>query len=81
MKVRVLRDEYWNDCVSISADINGKEVWIPYALVDGAELIPSSRTDGIETIILTNGKRAKVQSIDLDFNEACEASPIGAKRL
>lgn len=81
MKVGVLRDEYWKDCVSISADINGKEVWIPYALVDGAELIPSSRTDGIETIILTNGKRAKVQSIDLDFDEACEASPIGAKRL
>jgi len=80
-KVRVLRDEYWNDSDSISAEINGKAVWIPYALVDGAELIPSSRTDGIETIILTNGKRAKVQSIDLDFDEACEASPIGAKRL
>ena len=68
MKVRVLRDG-WSDCVSISANINGKEQWIPYALVDGAELIPSSRTDGIETIILTNGKRAKVQSIDLDFDE------------
>jgi predicted dinucleotide-utilizing enzyme len=81
MKVRVLRDEYWNDCVSISAEMNGREVWIPYALVDGADLIPSSRTDGIETIILTNGMRAKVQSIDLDYDVACEASPIGAKRL
>jgi hypothetical protein len=65
-----LRDEYWNDSDSISAEINGKAVWIPYALVDGAELIPSSRTDGFETIILTNGKRAKVQSIDLDFDVA-----------
>jgi hypothetical protein len=70
MKVRVLRDEGWNDCVSISANINGKEQWIPYALVDGAELIPSSRTDGIETIILTNGTRAKVQSIALDFDDS-----------
>lgn len=81
MKVKVLRNEYWNHSDSISADINGKEVWIPYALVDGAELVPSRRTDGIETIILTNGKRAKVQSIDLDYDVACEASPIGAKRL
>jgi len=81
MKVRVLRSLRKESRPSVSADINGKEVWIPYALVDGAELIPSSRTDGIETIILTNGKRAKVQSIDLDFDEACEASPMGAKRL
>jgi hypothetical protein len=67
MKVKVLKDEYWKDCVSIFGHIKGIGQWIPYGLVDGAELVPSSRTDGFENIILTNGKRARVQSIDLEY--------------
>jgi hypothetical protein len=67
MKVKVSQDEYWKDCVSIFGHIKGVGQWIPYGLVDGAELVPSSRTDGLENIILTSGKKARVQSIDLEY--------------
>jgi hypothetical protein len=67
MKVKVLKDDYWKDCVSIFGYVRGVGQWIPYALVDGAELVPSRRTDGLENIILKNGERARVQSIDLEY--------------
>lgn len=67
MKVKVSQDEYWKDCVSIFGHIKGVGQWIPCSLVDGAELVSSSRTDGLENIILTNGKKARVQSIDLEY--------------
>jgi hypothetical protein len=67
MKVKVSQDECWKDCVSIFGHIRGVGQWIPYGLVDGAELVPSRRTDGLENIILKNGERARVQSIDLEY--------------
>ena len=67
MKVKILKDDYWKDCVSIFGHIKGVGQWIPYGLVNGAKLVPSSRTDGLENIILTNGSKARVQSIDLEY--------------
>lgn len=66
-RVRVLDDPHCAGCDHISAEIHGQQTWISYDDVANARLVPSDRTDGLETIILSDGRNAIVQSFDLDY--------------
>jgi hypothetical protein len=67
MKVKVLAQEYWKDCVAIWGSHNGQDLWISYEQVEQATLVSSDREDGYETLLLTDGRQVLVQSIDLDY--------------
>lgn len=69
-KVKVLDDPYWVGCDHIWAEINGEEVSLSYDQVADARLVCSDRDDGLETLILADGRQAVVQSIDLDYGGA-----------
>lgn len=71
--VRVYKPENYLDADTIWAEHDGQETYITYYMVDTATLVPSSRVDGYEELVLVDGRTVKVQSIDIDY-----AEPIGA---
>lgn len=71
--VRVYKPENYGDADTIWAQHEGKDTRVHYSLVDTAILVPSDREDGLEELMLVDGRKVVVQSIDLDF-----VNPIGA---
>lgn len=70
-KVRVLDDPYWVGCDTISAKYNGEDIGVTYDEVASAfGIVPSDRDDGLETLVLADGRHVVVQSIDLDYGGA-----------
>jgi hypothetical protein len=67
MRVEVIRNEYWEECDAIWANQNGCDEHITFDEVATATVIPSFRTDGLETLILADGRVVLVQSIDLNY--------------
>lgn len=69
-KVIVLDIPHYEGCDTIWAEIDGKDAGLSYDQVADARLVCSDRDDGLETLILSDGRQAVVQSIDLDYGGA-----------
>lgn len=69
-KVKVLDNPNYEGCDTIWAEIDGQDTGLSYDEVASAQLVCSDRDDGLETLILADGRQAVVQSIDLDYGGA-----------
>lgn len=71
-KVRVHESPYWEGCDTIWATIDGVETGVSYDEIASSLLIcmteeEAERCDGLERLLLSDGRIATVQSIDLDY--------------
>lgn len=76
-EIEVLETPYFAGCDHIWARIDGKDCQLSYEQIGKSRAVYSSEenTDGEQTLILNDGRRAQVQSIDLQYNNK---QPIGA---
>ena len=76
-EMEVLKTPYFADCDRIWALIDGKDSELSYEQVETARAIHTSeeRLDGRQDILLSDGRRATIQTIDLQYNGK---DPIGA---
>lgn len=79
-KIRVHRADYWAGCDHISAIENNngvwRSVWVSYEQVDNGYALPTSETaseEGLQRVLLQDGRTVWVQSIDLDYLEGVSA--------
>lgn len=76
-EIEVLETPYFAGCTHIWARIDGEDSRLSYEQVRGSRAVYTSEEvfDGEQTLILSDGRRAQVQSIDLQYNAK---EPIGA---
>ena len=76
-EMEVLKTPYFANCDRIWARIDGKDAELSYEQVETARAIHTSeeRFDGEQDILLSDGRRATIQTIDLQYNGK---DPIGA---
>lgn len=69
-EIEVLKTPYFAGCDRIWARIDGQDDELTYEQVAKSRAVYSSEenTDGEQTLILSDGRRAQVQSIDLQYN-------------
>jgi hypothetical protein len=69
-EVEVLKDPYFAGCDRIWARIDGQDDELTYEQVAKSRAVYSNEenTDGEQTLILSDGRRAQVQSINLQYN-------------